>query len=66
MTKKTFLGETNDNELEISLFDNFIEFSITDEDYKINFVHLTKFDIEELIDELNIYLAIMPEGGSNE
>ena len=65
MTKKTYSGETNDNELEINLFDKFLEISITDKDYKINHIHLTIFDIYELIDELHICLELL-EGGSNE
>ena len=66
MTRKTFNGETNQSELEVNLFDNYIEISISDEDCSTSFVHLTKSDIYELIDELNIFLSISPIGGSHE
>jgi hypothetical protein len=65
MIKKVYLGETNGNELEVCLFDQFVEISITDEDEKNNFIHLTKFDLNELIDEFNIFLELL-EGGKHE
>lgn len=65
MTRKTFNGETNQSELEVNLFDNYIEISISDDD-STSFVHLTKSDIYELIDELNIFLSISPIGGKHE
>lgn len=65
MTRKTFNGETNQSELEVNLFDDYIEISISDDD-STSFVHLTKSDIYELIDELNIFLSIAPLGGKHE
>jgi hypothetical protein len=65
MTRKTFNGETNQSELEVNLFDDYIEISISDDDLT-SFVHLTKSDIYELIDELNIFLSIAPLGGKHE
>ena len=66
MTTKTFSCEENSNvELNVFQFDEYVEISITNENQKINFVHLTKRDAEQLMDELHNTL-IKIEGGKYE
>jgi hypothetical protein len=66
MTEKKFICEINSNcELNVNQFDNYVEISITNENGKINFVHLTISDAEQLMDDLH-KLIFKIEGGSNE
>ena len=66
MTTKTFSCEENSNvELNVFQFDEYVEISIINENRKINFVHLTKRDAEQLMDELHNTL-IKIEGGKYE
>ena len=54
MTEKTFISEENSNvELNVFQFDDYVEISIINEDRKINFVHLSIRDAEQLMDELH-------------
>ena len=54
MTTKTFSCEENSNvELNVFQFDDYVEISITNENQKINFVHLSIRDAEQLMDELH-------------
>lgn len=63
MTETKFFCETNSNcELNVLEFDKFIEISISNENGKINFVHLTVDDAEMLMDELHKVISQI-EGG---
>lgn len=54
MTTKTFSCEENSNvELNVFQFDDYVEISIINENRKINFVHLSIRDAEQLMDELH-------------
>jgi hypothetical protein len=63
MTERKFICEDNSNdELNVNQFDNYVEVSIINENGKINFVHLTISDAEQLMDELH-KVIIKIEGG---
>jgi len=54
MTETKFICEQNSNvELNVYQFDDYVEISITNENQKINFVHLSIRDAEQLMDELH-------------
>lgn len=66
MTERRFICEENSNdELNVNQFDDYVEISIMNENGKINAVHLTIADAEQLMDEIH-RVIIKIEGGKNE